>query len=86
MNIIWKIFLIKNNNYVSYFLGTVTIDISIKKIKLTIPQKTEPNKINERVSMKLLLSSLLKKKGVCSVWSIKHKKHRIIKPVIKPLL
>ena len=62
------------------------IDININKIKLIIPQKTDPNKIKESVSIKLPLSILLKKNGVCKVWSIRHKKHKTIKPVKKPLL
>ena len=87
MNFIWRIFLKKRNNFITiYFLGTVKKDSKIKNTKLIIPQKTDPNKIKERVSIKLLLFNLLKKKGVCNDWSIRHKKDKIIKPVINPLL
>ena len=42
-------------------------DNKIKKIKLTIPQKTDPKKIRDIVNIKLLLFNLLKKNGVCKI-------------------
>ena len=44
-------------------MGTVIKEIKIKKIKLIIPQKTEPKKIKDRVSIILSLVILLKKNG-----------------------
>ena len=46
---------------------TLQTPFFFNKIKLIIPQKTDPNKTKERVSIKLLLSILLKKNGVCKV-------------------
>ena len=60
-----KDFFKKNN--LNYFLGTVIKEIKIKKIKLIIPQKTEPKKIKDRVSIILSLVILLKKNGFCKI-------------------
>ncbi len=67
-------------------MGTVIKEIKIKKIKLIIPQKTEPKKIKDRVSIILSLVILLKKNGFCKIWSIKHIKAKTMRPVINPLL
>ena len=67
-------------------MGTVIKEIKIKKIKLIIPQKTEPKKIKDRVSIILSLVILLKKNGFCKIWSIKHTKVRTMRPVINTLL
>tara|TARA_Y100001934_G_C12176435_1_gene689275 strand:+ start:160 stop:306 length:147 start_codon:yes stop_codon:yes gene_type:complete len=48
-------------------LGTVIKEIKIKKIKLIIPQKIEPKKIKDRVSIILSLFNLLKNKGLCKI-------------------
>ena len=86
MIIILRIFL-RKNKYLNQFFGTVTKESNNNKNKLTIPQKTEPKKINDMLrKSKLMLSILLKKNGDCRVWSIKQRKDRTIKPVKKPLL
>ena len=43
------------------------MDNKIKKIKLINPQKTDPKKINDNVNIKLPVSNLLKKNGVCKI-------------------
>ena len=69
------------------FQSSTSIDLKeLNCNEIYFASLSDPNKIKERVNIKLPLFNLLKKKGVCNVWSIRHKKDKIIKPVINPLL